>query len=132
MREATTALDPGARGWDVFCTANFLNFVPWTACINFFLQADLEHIAACDDAIVDKLVRSVDQRKFELLSPEAGAARSTLIVLRPHTPEGGKAWQRRLGSAGIDVALREDNLRIAPHVHNTVEDVDRLLSVIND
>ena len=131
MRESTSTHDLGARAWDVFGTANFLNFVPWTACIQFLLEAGPERVASCDEAFVDKLVRSIDRQKFELVSPEDGTARSILVVLRPHPPQNGLQLQQRLDSAGIDVALREGNLRISPHVHNTIDDFDRLIAVLN-
>ena len=31
MRDYAPRTDLGARAWDIFCTANFFNFVPWTA-----------------------------------------------------------------------------------------------------
>ena len=130
MRNAEAPRDLGARAWDIFCTANFLNFSPWTACINFFLAAGPERISSYDDALVELLVRSIDRRNFEILSPESGASRSTLIVVRPLAPNSGSKWRERLCSAGIDVALREGNLRIAPHLHNTMADVHRLLNAL--
>ena len=130
MRNAEAPRDLGARAWDIFCTANFLNFSPWIACINFFLAAGPERISSYDDALVELLVRSIDRRNFDILSPESGASRSTLIVVRPLAPNSGSKWRERLCSAGIDVALREGNLRIAPHLHNTMADVHRLLNAL--
>jgi selenocysteine lyase/cysteine desulfurase len=131
MRDAKAPHDLGARAWDVFCTANFLNFLPWTACINLFLAEGPERISSYDESLVEHLLRSIDRRKFEVLSPESGSLRSTLIVARPLALSAGSMWRQRLYSAGIDVALREENLRIAPHLHNTMADVDRLLNALD-
>jgi hypothetical protein len=35
MRDYSLRNDLGARAWDVFCTANFFNFVPWVAAIEY-------------------------------------------------------------------------------------------------
>jgi cysteine desulfurase / selenocysteine lyase len=40
--------DLGARAYDVFGTANFFNFLPWTASIEYLLAQGLEAIAAHD------------------------------------------------------------------------------------
>jgi cysteine desulfurase/selenocysteine lyase len=57
MRDGTLRQDLGAKAWDVFCTANFFNFLPWTACLNYILEAGPERIATYDQQIVEKLVR---------------------------------------------------------------------------
>jgi cysteine desulfurase / selenocysteine lyase len=128
MRDCTLRQDLGARALDIFCTANFFNFVPWTACLNYILEAGPERIAVYDQQIVEKVVRGLDRDRFELLSPESGASRSPLIVIRPLNLHDGLQWQQRLARAGVDVAVREGNLRIAPHLHNTLADADRLLT----
>jgi cysteine desulfurase/selenocysteine lyase len=127
MRDCTLRQDLGAKAWDVFCTANFFNFVPWTACLNYILEAGPERIATYDQQIVEKLIRGFAGSRFELISPQSGASRSTLIVIRPRNLYDGLQWQQRLAHAGVDVAVREGNLRIAPHLHNTMADADRLL-----
>jgi cysteine desulfurase / selenocysteine lyase len=131
MRDCALRQDLGAKAWDIFCTANFFNFVPWIACLHYILEAGPERIAAYDQQIVEKLVRGLDRERFELLSPESGVSRSTLIVIRPLNLHDGLQWQQRLARAGVDVAVREGNLRIAPHLHNTMADVDRLLNELS-
>lgn len=77
-RDYTPRQELGARAWDIFCTANFLNF-----------------------------------------------------RIRPVSGQSSD-WHIKLAKAGIDVAIREGNLRIAPHLHNTLADVDRLLQQMSD
>jgi hypothetical protein len=52
MRDYCRRTDLGARVWDVFCTANFLNLVPVTAAIGYLLQAGLANIAGYDQQLV--------------------------------------------------------------------------------
>jgi selenocysteine lyase/cysteine desulfurase len=42
-------------------------------------------------------------------------------------PERNPAAFEHLRDAGVDIALRRGNLRASPHLHNTPDDVDRLL-----
>ncbi len=131
MRDYTLREDLGAKAWDVFCTANFLNFRPWTAALTYVLEAHPERIAEYDQQLVDRFVKRVDRDRFELLSPENPQYRSTLIVIRSRDQDNCSYWHERLAGAGIDVAVREGNLRISPHLHNTIDEVDRLLQELS-
>ena len=125
MRDYSLRTDLGARVWDVFCTANFFNFVPWTAAIEYLLQAGTANIASYDERLVTELLQDLDEDRFELISPPAGPYRSTLIVLRPRKEEAG-AWKERLAVAGFDIGVREGNLRISPHLHISHQDIAKL------
>jgi cysteine desulfurase/selenocysteine lyase len=131
MRDYSLRTDLGARAWDVFCTANFFNFVPWTAAIEYLLQAGPENVARYDEQLVTQLLQSLDEDRFELISPRTQPQRSTLIVMRPRKPQEAGVWQERLSLAGFDVAVREGNLRISPHLHNSPEDIARLAGVLS-
>jgi cysteine desulfurase/selenocysteine lyase len=131
MRDYSLRTDLGARAWDVFCTANFLNFVPWTAAIEYLLQAGLGDIAAYDERLVVQFLRNLDEERFELISPRTGPQRSTLIVIRPRKVDEVGAWEKRLSVAGFDIAVREGNLRISPHLHNSREDIAKLVEVLS-
>jgi selenocysteine lyase/cysteine desulfurase len=125
MRDYSLRTDLGARAWDVFCTANFFNFVPWTAAIEYLLQAGPANIASYDERLVTELLQDLDEDRFELISPLAGPYCSTLIVLRPRKEEAG-AWKERLAVAGFDIAVREGNLRISPHLLISHQDIAQL------
>ncbi len=130
MREYTLRPDLGARAWDVFCTANFLNFMPWTAAVELLLRIGLAEIAAYDQQLVGRLLDNLDESRFELISPRAEPERSTLVVVRPRGPQSAEQWRHRLSTDGFDVAVREGNLRISPHLHNTAGDINALSAVL--
>jgi cysteine desulfurase/selenocysteine lyase len=130
MRDYSPRTDLGARAWDVFCTANFLNFVPWTAAIEYLLTAGPANVAAYNEGLISRLVDKLDENRFERISPREGPERSTLVVLRSRRDRDAKWWHARLAADGLDVALREGNLRVAPHLHNTPEDIDKLLRAL--
>jgi cysteine desulfurase/selenocysteine lyase len=130
MRDYSLRNDLGARAWDVFCTANFFNFVPWVAAIEYLLQAGPANIASYDERLIAQLLQDLNQDRFELISPPTGSQRSTLIVMRPRNGTAG-VWKERLSVAGFDIAVREGNLRISPHLHNSRQDIAKLVSVLS-
>jgi cysteine desulfurase/selenocysteine lyase len=123
--------DLGAARYDVFGTANFLNFMPWTASVEYLLEIGVDRVAAWDQALVERLVQGLDPGRYRLLSPPGGAPRSTLVVLTHHQQALNAALHQELAAAGVDVALRDGNLRVSPHLYNTEADVDRALEVLD-
>lgn len=130
MRDYSLRNDLGARVWDVFCTANFLNFVPWTRAIEYLLQAGPAIVAEYDQQLVTQLLQDLDEDRFELISARKGLERSALIVIRPCKSETVTAWHRRLSAGGFDIAVREGNLRISPHLHNSRGEVAGLIEAL--
>lgn len=121
----------GARRWDVFGTANFLNFASWTESVRYLADTvGVDRAAAHDQALVDRLVSGLTEAGLEVTSPHEGPARSTLVLADAGSRERSAALHARLAEAGVDVALREGRLRFSPHVHNTAEDVERALEAV--
>ena len=51
--------DLGARAFDLFDTANFLNFVPWTATLEYLIAAKPETITHHNEALIGRLVNGI-------------------------------------------------------------------------
>ena len=130
MRSYALRDDLGAARYDVFCTANLNNFVPWIASLEYFLDCGLAEIEQHDQALVTRLVQGLDFASFQVLSPRQGPARSTLVLASHRDPARNPALYDALAAAGIDIALREGNLRFAPHLYNTPEEIDRAIQVV--
>ncbi|HEY2669653.1 MAG TPA: aminotransferase class V-fold PLP-dependent enzyme [Rugosimonospora sp.] len=130
MRDYTVRENLGVRGMDVFCPASFLNVLPWTAAVEFLLATGVPAIADYDQRLVDRLVAGIDPAAYELVSPARGPARSTLVVLNRRDGENGRRY-RQLGADGVDVAYREGNLRLSPHLFTTADDIDRTLQALH-
>jgi selenocysteine lyase/cysteine desulfurase len=79
--------DLGARTYDIFGTANFFNFKPWTASIEYLLQQGIENIAEYNSGLVSRLIEGLDSKKYDLISPTEGPSRSTLVVITHKKPE---------------------------------------------
>ncbi len=128
----------GGKRYDVFGTASFFNVKPFAAAVETLLDPDLtgglDAIEAHDRALVDRLVEGLlDDRqrgRWRLLSPEAPEARTPIVVFTHREPERNPEVFEHLRAAGVDLALRRGNLRASPHLHNTAEDVDRVLDAL--
>jgi cysteine desulfurase / selenocysteine lyase len=123
--------DLGAAAWDVFGTANFLTFRPWTAAVEYLLDLGLDRVAAWDQHLVERFLGGLDPDRFRLVSPRRGGQRSTLVVFGDHHDESNRPLHERLTAAGVDVAFRRGLLRVSPHLYNTEADVDRALEVLH-
>ncbi len=130
MRSYQLRTDLGARAWDRFCPADFLDNAPWTAAIELLADAGIPAIERHDQALVQRLLDQVDLDYYQLLSPSQEPTRSTLVVLRPRR-ENPATVHARLSAAGIDAALREGCVRLSPHLHNTAADIDRAADALN-
>lgn len=123
----------GARAFDLFGTANFFNFCPWTAAIEHLLDLGADAIAAHDQALVARFVEGLDLKLYEIASPrEPGPRRSTLVFFSYREPARNRAVHEALTAAGIHVAFRAGSLRLAPHLYNTGADIDRALELLRD
>jgi cysteine desulfurase / selenocysteine lyase len=121
----------GAAGWDVFGTASFLTFQPWTASVEYLLGLGIDRVAAWDQQLVERFLQGLDPDRYELVSPRRGAARSALVVFGDHRPERHPPLHEALTAAGVDVAFRRGRLRVSPHLYNTEADIDRALEVLD-
>jgi cysteine desulfurase/selenocysteine lyase len=121
--------DIGAAAFDVFCTANFLNFMPWLASIDYLLGVGIATIEEHNRALVEKLVSKIDKNKFCLVSPSD--ARSAIVVISHVRRERNSEIHTSLAQAGIDIALRDGNLRFSLHLYNTLDEVIRTVTTLN-
>ena len=122
---------PRARTYDVFGTANFFNFKPWAASVEYLLKQDIDRIAIYDGQLVEQFIGGIDTKKYDLTSPASGPARSTIVFISHRDPGRNQEIQRKLRDAGIEVAYRKGQLRFSPHLYNTSADIEKALAVLN-
>lgn len=123
--------DLGARKYDVFATANFFNFMPWTASVRYVLEKGVENLRDHDQRLVSRLIDGLDPAKYDLLSPRDGPRRSTLVFISRKDRDRNRETYDALRDNEIHVAYRAGSLRVAPHLHIGDDDIDRALSVLN-
>jgi cysteine desulfurase / selenocysteine lyase len=122
---------PGARRWDSPETANFTNLAAFDSSLELALQLGVDAIAAHNDALIDEIIARLPHDRFHLASPEERARRGPYVCVSARNSEQTAALYEELRAEQIMVSLRENALRIAPHIYNTHEDVDRLISVLS-
>jgi selenocysteine lyase/cysteine desulfurase len=122
--------DLGPRLYDVFGTANFLNFAPWAAALEYLLAQGLPAIAGHDQALVEQLIAALEGAGYDFVSPTAAGERAAIVVLSAGDPRQNEEIHRLLAQNKIDVALRAGNLRLSPHLYNTFEEIDRAVGVL--
>ncbi|MGZ9034895.1 MAG: aminotransferase class V-fold PLP-dependent enzyme, partial [Rhodospirillales bacterium] len=128
--DLTLAKDVGGRRYDVFGTANFFNFAPFAAAIEYLLDIGISAVEAHDQALVERFLAGLPRKRFEVLSPQVGPARSTLILISAKHRGRNRTIYESLAEAGIHVAFRAGSLRLSPHIYNTVDDIDRVLAAL--
>ncbi len=78
--------------------------------------------------LLDPLVEFLRARGVEIASDLSPERRSGILAFR--TPEV-EAPYRALVAAGVGCALREGAVRLAPHLYNQPEDVQRVMDVLD-
>ena len=131
QEDVSVRTDLRARAYDVFGTANFFNFKTWAASIEYLLSKGIDQIAAYDNSLISRFIDGIDLERYELISPPDGPSRSTLIFISHRRSDLNQRIYQELKHAKVDVAFRKGNLRLSPHLYNTTDDIDQVLSLLN-
>ena len=121
----------GARKYDVFGTANFFNFVPLTASLNFLLEIGITRIKAHNDALIQQLTENLDKKKYEIITPVSRSGSSSIRIISHKDKNKNSEIYKKMLLRKINIALRGENLRISPHLYNTEADIREALAVLN-
>jgi cysteine desulfurase/selenocysteine lyase len=122
--------DLGARAYDVSGTANFLNFIPWAAALEYLLAQGIQAIAAHDQALVEQLIGLLKSSDYRFISPTDADQRAAIVVVSAADPKDNAAVCQRLTDAGIDAALRAGNIRLSPHLYNTSGQIEYAMAIL--
>ena len=121
---------PGARRWDSPETANFTNLAGFDSSLEYVLQIGLDAVASHNGALIEEIIARLPRDRFHLASPEQSDRRGPYVCVAARSAEETAALYEKLRAAQVMVSLRENALRISPHVYNTQEDIDRLLDIL--
>lgn len=121
-----------ARKYDVFGTANFFNFVPFTASINYLLDIGLQNIYQHNQRLVNLFLEGLDRDMYSLLSESEGEKRSNLIVISHKKRHNNKQIFQKLLNHHVYPAFWKGNIRISPHIFNTSDHIERVLNLLNN
>ncbi len=147
--EVRTALVPTQTGWfadeDIFAMS-IADYSPHESARRFdsgtppvpSLYAGVAGVSLVEEAgvsaieshvhgLVDRLVAGLDELGATVVTPREHARRGPLVCVRSTDVA---ALVAALAAERIVVSSREDNLRVALHLYNVDEDVDRLLGAL--
>jgi cysteine desulfurase/selenocysteine lyase len=116
---------------DIFGTANFFNFAPFTEAVNLIVKTGISKIYSHNLELTHHLIGQVDSKRFNIGALSQGELQSSILFLKPkkgHVDELG----RFLAYNGIDVAQRAGMIRISPHFYNTFDEIDRTVNLLNN
>src|SRR3989454_1068039 len=152
-RELISALEPAVTGWMAFegtddfsrlteynptfrsdarrfemVTLPFQDFYGMTASVGMLAELGIDDIAQYARTLHESVFRWADETGVRIVSPRADGHRSAIICLAPaHPVEAYHALKR----AHVVCSLREGAIRLAPHCYNTVEELERVLDVLD-
>lgn len=119
-----------SRVLDVFGTANFFNFVPFKASIDYFLHIGLDIVETYNQELINHFLEGLNPATYDVISPKSGPGRSNLVVFSHRDPNKNKTVFGELNKENIYLAHWKGNLRFAPHIFNQTTQVTRLLKVL--
>lgn len=125
--EYTDNYRPGARRFDMGEFPQFVLVPMATAALKQILEWGVTNIQAALSALTSELARRVVEYEYIVLPPDQRCGH--MIGIR--RPDGvPPRLTSLLKEAKVFVSVRGDAIRIAPHLYNDLEDVDRLLDVL--
>ena len=96
--------------------------------IGLLLELGVETIAAYLRSLGEPVLAWARQRGVPIVSPTDDLHRSQIVCIAP--PDAKEA-QRRLRQAGVVCAFREGAIRLAPHCYNTIEEMEKVVEVLD-
>lgn len=122
---------PGARRWDSAEPASFTNLAAFDSALAFVLEIGVEAIQRHNDALIVQILDGLARTNCSLASPAERERRGPYICLAARDPQETKLLYEKLRGAQVSVSLRENALRVSPHIYNTAEDISRFLQILS-
>jgi len=97
--------------------------------IGLLMELGVEAIAGYLRALAEPVLAWAGRRGVPVVSPTDETHRSQIVCIAP--PDAKEA-HRRLKQAGIVCAMREGAIRLAPHCYNTIEEMEKVVDVLED
>jgi selenocysteine lyase/cysteine desulfurase len=99
-----------------------------TTSIGLLLELGVDAISRYLHALGQPVLAWAARRGVAVVSPTDDVHRSQIVCIAP--PDAKEA-HRRLRQAGIVCAFREGAIRLAPHCYNTIEEMEKVVDVLD-
>jgi selenocysteine lyase/cysteine desulfurase len=153
-KELIPALEPTITGWMAFegtddfsrlteynptfradarrfemVTLPFQDFVGMTSSLGLLLEIGIRDIAEVTRAIHAPVVKWARENGVRIASPLEERHRSAILCVAP--PKAAEAFHA-VKRARIVCSLREGAIRLSPHCYNTLEEMEKVVEVLDD
>ena len=119
--------DLDARRFEMI-TLPFQDFHGMTASLGLLAETGIPAIEAHAAALHEPVLRWADARGVRVVSPRDPGHRSAILSV---APPDAVACYRALKAAKVVCSLREGAIRLSPHLYNTVEEMERVVEVLD-
>jgi selenocysteine lyase/cysteine desulfurase len=153
-RELVARLEPAVTGWMAFegtddfsrlteynptfrsdarrfelITLPFQDFYGMSESLRMLLELGIRDIAEFTRALHEPVLRWADDRGIRIASPRDDAHRSAIVCVAPPKPVDAFHALKR---AHVVCSLREGAIRLAPHCFNTMEEMEKVVEVLDE
>jgi cysteine desulfurase/selenocysteine lyase len=115
---------------DIFNTANFFNYIPWTASLQYLNEMGMEKIAVHNKELVTSMKNGLNTDKYSIISPLKTQDMSSIFTITSSDKIMLDKLHQRLKSNNIFSSLRDGNIRFSPHLYNSREQIENVLSYL--
>ena len=124
----------GAKRWDAAESATYYNFnlSAMAQSVDFVLSFGPEVVADHNRKLIEFMFSRLPEDRCVPASPLDSHARGPFGCFTARKPEKTDELYRKLRRENIIVSLREGKIRVSPHLFNSEQDMDRLISVVRD
>jgi cysteine desulfurase / selenocysteine lyase len=121
-------MKPGASRFEEG-TKNYIGIYGLRESLRILLDAGVDEVAARVRMLVQLLRKRLDEKGFQVMTP-VDPQRSAGIIATSRPDLDMAALFLRLKEQGFAISLRENHLRIAPHFHNTEDEIERFCAAL--
>lgn len=119
----------GALAWETG-TAPTALFYGLEASLRLLTEVGVERIAGHLEHLTDYLCERLQYMNYHVVSSRLKTEKSQIVCIRRLDGLSAMALYAHLKDKNILTAPRGDRLRIAPHLYNTVEEIDELVGAL--
>jgi cysteine desulfurase/selenocysteine lyase len=110
-------------------TLPYQDFVGMTTSLRMLLEIGVRDVAEVTRAAHEPVVKWAQENDVRISSPLEERHRSAILCVAPGKPvEAYHAMKR----ARVVCSLREGSIRLSPHCYNTVEEMEKVIEVLED
>jgi cysteine desulfurase/selenocysteine lyase len=109
-------------------TLPYQDFVGMTSSLGLLLEIGVQDIAEVTRAAHEPIIAWAEERGIRVSSPTDDGHRSAIVCVAP--PKAAEAYHA-IKRAHIVCSLREGSIRLSPHCYNTVEEMERVVEILD-